>query len=673
MKALLRSAVDDFLLLPIGGLVAIVWANLAPESYFTMARPLTFWVNDVAMALFFALITQEVLEEVMPGGALHGVRRWLLPVTAATGAFAAAAMLYMAYITWNYELALTSGWPVATAIDIAFVYVIARIIFRRHPAVPFALVVAIAVAIAGLLWVSWRQEMVHVKPGGVTIMLVALGLAMAMRIVNVKSFWPILLVCGPLSWWALYVSGINPALALVPLMPFVRHTPRGTAVFEDRPHTAHASMSHFEHAFRFPVHAVLFLFGLVNAGVLLSGYGTGTWAVLTAALIGKPLGLLLGAAAGVALGLHLPRGLHWRDLVVLAFATTGGFGFALFYATAVYAAGPLLGELKLGVILSGLGVALAFGAAYLMRVGRFHASAAKPKRIRISHAAVGVLLGVMVVPVAARAQEVDHAMAAFQNHLAAYLDIRQRARDDIAPGQIIDSRIREIGAALLGARVRELRRHAAEGDVFSSGMTEVIRDRLHRTFDDVDVDAMLSSLYGLELPAFEATVNFGCASDVLVFPPMSVLVALPPVPGSLGYRLAGRHLVLWDEEARIVVDIIRDALPPPRIWDFVNVSSFELRRQIRDSLQRAGLDPARLLDEIEYEAPEGWHAVAGEPFCWAASGVMPPTVLHALPALPPPLEYRFAGSALVVVNLHSGLVMGVLEAALPPRARGPRS
>ena len=44
----------------------------------------------------------------------------------------------------------------------------------------------------------------------------------------------------------------------------------------------------------------LLLFGLVNAGVLLSGYGNGTWATLLGSLLGRTLGILAGftAAAG---------------------------------------------------------------------------------------------------------------------------------------------------------------------------------------------------------------------------------------------------------------------------------------------------------------------------------------------------------------------------------------
>jgi Na+:H+ antiporter, NhaA family len=371
MKALLRFAVDHFLLLPLGGLLALIWANAAPESYFSMAQHLTFWVNDVLMALFFALVAQEVYEEVMPGGALHSWRKWMLPIVAAAGSIAGAALVYLVYVNWRYELVLQQGWPIATAIDVAVVYVLVRSLFKRHAAVPFVLLVAVAANIVGLAAVASRQDLVHVERGGLALLIVALGLAAIMRMLKIRSFWPYLVISGPLAWWALDMTGINPALALVAVVPFMHHTPRTLTLFADPPRSAHHSTAHFEHVFLYPVHAILFLFGVVNAGVLLTGYGTGTWALLAAALVGKPLGLMAGAWLGVALGLHLPRGLHWRDLAVVGLATTGGFAFALFFATAVYPMGPILGELKLGAIVSGIGVPLTILAAWRWHVGVF--------------------------------------------------------------------------------------------------------------------------------------------------------------------------------------------------------------------------------------------------------------------------------------------------------------
>jgi NhaA family Na+:H+ antiporter len=381
-----RYAVDHFLLLPIGGLVALVWANAQPDSYFTLARTLAFPVNDIGMALFFGLMTQEIVEATLPHGALHTWRKWALPLAGAAGGVAGAALVYLAWVNWKYELMLVQGWPVAAAVDLAFAYFIVRFVFRRHPAVSFLVVLAVAADLIGLMAVASRTAFVDVRPGGAILMTAAVALAFFLRRWKVRSFWPYLLVCGPLSWWGLHLDGLHPALALVPIVPFLPHAPRSLELFADAPHGAHDSPRHFEHVLGHPLQAVLFLFGLVNAGVLLAGYGTGTWALLAAALAGKPLGILAATGLAVAFGLHMPVRLHWRDVVVVALATSGVFTFGLFFATAIYPAGPLLGELKIGAVLSGAGVPLAIGAAWLLGSGRF-AARAHSRRVRRAAAA----------------------------------------------------------------------------------------------------------------------------------------------------------------------------------------------------------------------------------------------------------------------------------------------
>jgi Na+/H+ antiporter NhaA len=95
--------------------------------------------------------------------------------------------------------------------------------------------------------------------------------------------------------------------------------------------------------------------------------------MLLAALVGRPLGVLAATGLALAAGLHLPRHIGWREMVVVAFATSTGFSIALFFATGVLATGPVLSAAKIGVIGSALGVLLAFGAAKLVKVGRFAA------------------------------------------------------------------------------------------------------------------------------------------------------------------------------------------------------------------------------------------------------------------------------------------------------------
>ena len=369
--ALLRLALEHYLWLPLGGLIAIVWANAAPESYFTFAHRLSFAVNEVAMALFFALITQEIIEEMMPHGALHTWRPWTLPVIAAAGGAAGATLVYVVYVALKHEAILTQGWLVAGAFDIAFGYVVVKSIFGRHPAVTFLLVMAIATNAVGMIAVGLWYQPVAIRPGGTALMTAALAIAVALRRSGIRHFWPYLVFCGPLSWWALYLDGFHPALALVPVVPFLPHEPRSVAGFDDVAEKTRKSPRHFEHHWNHVVQGVLFMFGLVNAGVLVQRYGTGTWALLAAALAGRPAGILSALAIAAALGLRWHSRLHWRDLVVVSLASSSGFTFALFAAVAIYPAGPILAELTLGAVLSGIGVVAAFTAARVLRVGRF--------------------------------------------------------------------------------------------------------------------------------------------------------------------------------------------------------------------------------------------------------------------------------------------------------------
>lgn len=369
--ALLQFAIEHYLWLPLGGLIGLVWANADAEPYFVFAHRLSFAVNEIGMALFFALITQEVVEEMIPGGALRTWRRWMLPLVGAAGGAAGSAVVYLAYVSLLHEPILNQGWLVASAFDIAFAYFVVKSIFKRHPAVSFLLVMAIATNVTGMIVVGLWYQPVIIRPGGTALMAAALGLAFAFRRLKIHRFWPYLVACGPLSWWALYLDGFHPALALVPIVPFLPHQPRSVDGFEDTPDGPPASVRHFEHGWSHAVQGVLFLFGLVNAGVLLHRYGTGTWALLAAMLAGRPLGIVAAMGLAVWLGMRLPPRLHWREMLVIALASSSGFTFALFAAVALYPVGPILAELKLGAVLSGVGMLAAFGAARMLKVGRF--------------------------------------------------------------------------------------------------------------------------------------------------------------------------------------------------------------------------------------------------------------------------------------------------------------
>jgi NhaA family Na+:H+ antiporter len=371
-KRALRFAVDHYLTLPLGALAALAWANGRPESYFAFAHAWSFAVNDVAMVFFFALVTEEIIEATVPGGALHTWRRVALPVVGAVGGILGSALVYLAYLRSGDELSvLGRGWPIPGAVDLAFAYVIARSIWRRHPAIPFFLLIGIATNALGMLIVELKYPVADRHVLGPVFIAAAIGIAAALRRARVKNFWPYVLLSGYCSWWGFFSSGLHPALALVPIVPFLTHARRGRPLFATAPASARDGLSRFDRAWKYPVQGVLLGFALVNAGVILRGFGTGTKAVAIAALAGKPLGVLAAISLAVACGLRLPQRVGWRDLVVIAFTSSIGFAYALFFATATIPLGPVLVEAKLGALLTVAGALLALAAGATLRVGRY--------------------------------------------------------------------------------------------------------------------------------------------------------------------------------------------------------------------------------------------------------------------------------------------------------------
>jgi len=374
-----RAALGDHLALPLGVVVALVWANSRPESYFSVAHALSFGINDIGMALFFALVTNEVVDATVAGGSLHAWRRVMFAIVAAAGAVGGGIAAYVGYLHFGDEgSVLARGWPIMCATDIAFSYWIARIICRPA-AVPFLLLVAIVGDTIGLMIVEVRYPLADGHPEAIFLVVVAIAAAIVLRGCHVASYWPYVFVCGVLSWLGLFWSGLHPALALVPVVALLPRAGRARGLLVGARTGARDAPSRFERAWKSPARVVLFAFGIVNAGVVIRGVGTGTWAILVASLAGKPVGMLLALVIAVAAGLRLPHQLGWRDIIVSAFISSMGFTFALFFATATFPVGPPRTEAKIGALFTIAAVLVAVGAAKLLDVGPF-ADAARRRR-----------------------------------------------------------------------------------------------------------------------------------------------------------------------------------------------------------------------------------------------------------------------------------------------------
>src|SRR5215210_6792682 len=123
-----RFIIDNALLLVVGAVAALIWANVDHPSYEWFAHTLHFAVNDIGMVFFFALAVKEIIEATLPGGALESPREAAVPLLAAAGGMIAPAGLYALQAVAAGRPDVMPGWAIPCATDIAFSYLAARLI-----------------------------------------------------------------------------------------------------------------------------------------------------------------------------------------------------------------------------------------------------------------------------------------------------------------------------------------------------------------------------------------------------------------------------------------------------------------------------------------------------------------------------------------------------------------
>lgn len=315
-----------------------------------------FVINDILMALFFAIAAKEVWESLLPGGALSKPRKAATPLLATVGGIIGPALIYLAgcYFT-NTQHIFGTGWAVPCATDIAFSYLIARMIFGAgHPAIAFLLLLAIADDAAGLMLLAVLYPQDAIQPQWFLLTAGAMGLAYCLQKGKIQSHWIYLLGPGILSWYSFYQANIHAALGLVPIIPMLPHAHTDLGLFARAEQNRKDTLNEFEHFWKTPVEYFLGLFGLANAGVVMSSLGTGTWLVLGGLLLGKPLGITaMTLVAEKGLKLEKPAGMDYRHIVTLGMVAGIGFTVALFVSVAAFPdAGPVQDSVKMGALLS---------------------------------------------------------------------------------------------------------------------------------------------------------------------------------------------------------------------------------------------------------------------------------------------------------------------------------
>ena len=314
------------------------------------------------MALFFAMAGKEVWESFLPGGALSSPKKAATPLLATLGGIVGPTAVYLAIVGVSGDMAtLGRGWAIPCATDIAFSYLVARLIFgAAHPAIAFLLLLAIADDAAGLIILAIAYPTQPIELPWLALALGAICIGFAFRKLKLQSFWWYLLIPGTLCWTSFYLAHIHPALGLVPIIPCMPHAHTDLGIFARDELKRHDTLNAFEHWWKNPVELILGVFGLVNAGVVMSSVGTGTWAVLMGLFIGKPVGItLFTLIAEKVFKLEVPKGMSYRHVITLGMIAAIGFTVALFVSTAAFRdPGVVQDSVKMGALLS-------FGAAIL--------------------------------------------------------------------------------------------------------------------------------------------------------------------------------------------------------------------------------------------------------------------------------------------------------------------
>ncbi len=346
----------------IGVLVALAWSNYSFTSYerflhepYWGAFTFHFLANDIFMVFFFGIATVEITQSFLPGGELHPLKRSVNPLLATAGGVLGPIVVYLVLNNYMGTTALSRGWGIPTATDIAFAWLVARIIFGGyHPAISFLLLLAVADDGIGLAIIAlfYQNPLMPVEPWWLALVAIGMLAAYMLRRARVRSYWPYIICGGGLSWTGLFLSHLHPALALVFIVPFLPHAAWEKKHFFEEDRADHSALEQFEHEWKIIVDFGLFTFGLANAGVTFSQVGTVTWLVLAALLIGKTIGIFSLGMLAVWLGFPLPKNVHKKELLVVGIIAGIGFTVALFVAGEAFIDPALQGAAKMGAMLS---------------------------------------------------------------------------------------------------------------------------------------------------------------------------------------------------------------------------------------------------------------------------------------------------------------------------------
>jgi hypothetical protein len=150
----------------------------------------------------------------------------------------------------------------------------------------------------------------------------------------------------------------------------------------------------------------------------------------------------------------------------------------------------------------------------------------------------------------------------FNDRVAAYVKLRNDLKGDVPRLKETNdpAKIKESQDAL-AAKVREARKDARAGDIFTPDIRTKFRQLMYPEMKGAEGRATKAAIQE-DVPGgvqFKVNATYPEKEALPTMPP-NLLASLPQLPDDLEYRIIGRHLILRDVHANLIVDYIPNAI-----------------------------------------------------------------------------------------------------------------
>ncbi len=402
--------------------IAIIWANSPIGETYTalwsmqiavgvtealILKPLSFWISDLLMTLFFFVIGLEIKRELLIGW-LSTFRQAILPVIAAIGGMIVPAAIYSLFNPIG--TVGSAGWAIPVSTDIAVVLGILSLFGSRIPTPlkVFAATLAIVDDIGGILVIGlFYSHGLEIMMLGLSALIVV-GLFM-LNYLSIRRREPYALL-GICLWASLYFAGIHPTVSGILLAVTIPATKkidysefltiadqlldRLRRIIGDKPEDvdakiflnttqtleiscqdAVAPLQRLEHDLApWSAFIVIPLFALANAGVVISPESLHlivdpvSLGIIIGLVIGKPIGIIGAVLLCHRIGLvKIPETFSLDLLVGVALLCGVGFTIATFISALAFSTALILDSAKTAILVASL-ISAVLGVFYLKRV-----------------------------------------------------------------------------------------------------------------------------------------------------------------------------------------------------------------------------------------------------------------------------------------------------------------